>query len=135
MYVEAITIANKICLVTSQLTMKRANTISQLRVPPMYLIIFASWMVPRASETGRGRRIYARKTYRKENIAHVHQDHNEAPDPSEIPGVGEEHESNCDEVVRHHLQVIFPPRLCGQNEYSMDVERGLVEVVEFDGSR
>ena len=87
------------------------------------------------AETGRGRRIYAQKTYWKENVAHVHQEHNETPNPGEAPGVGEEHESDRNEVVRHHLQVVFPPRLCSQNEYPMDVERGLVEVVEFDGSR
>jgi len=85
-------------------------------------------------ETQREERIYALEAYRKQNIAHIHEDHDETPDPVKVPGVGEEHESDCDKVVCHHLQVIFPPRLGGQNEYPVDVERSLVEVVELDRS-
>ena len=44
---------NSICLVTNQASMKRPNTMSQLRVPPMYLIILASYIKARASATGK----------------------------------------------------------------------------------
>ena len=120
----------------SQPTMKRPNTMSQLILPPMYLIIFANWIGhvhQKEAKPRRAVRIYAPKTYRKENIAHIHEDHNETSDPGKVPGVREEHESDRGEVVYHHLEVVFPPRLGGQNEHPMSVERGLDEVVELDG--
>ena len=104
----------------------------------MYLIIFANWIGhvhQKEVKPRRAVRIYAPKTYRKENIAHIHEDHNETSDPGKVPGIGEEHESDRDEVVRHHLDVVFSPRLGGQNEYPVDIERSFVKVVELDGPR
>ena len=92
-YIDPMTSMKRMCLVINQATIKRPKTMSQLREPPMYLIILASYVVARGSERiarpRQEKRIYAAKTHRKQNIADVHEDHDETSNPGKVPGVGE----------------------------------------------
>lgn len=44
------------------------------------------------------------------------------------------HQCNSDNMMCHHLPVVFPARLSVEDENLVQVERSLKEIVEFDRS-
>lgn len=73
-------------------------------------------------------------TYGEEDITPIHDHHNQTPNPCKIEEVARAHESNGDDMMGQHLVVIFSTCFSVEDQDLMRVERGLREVVEFEGA-
>lgn len=73
-------------------------------------------------------------TDREVDVRSVHDQHDETPHTREVIKVRGNHKSDGDDMVGHHLPVVFPSCFSIQDEELMHVERGLSEVINFDGS-
>lgn len=71
------------------------------------------------------------ETYGEDDVAPVHEDHDQTADASEVVRVAGDDESTGDNVVGHHLPVVFPWSLRIDDEKQMKVKCGLHHIVEF----
>lgn len=71
-------------------------------------------------------------THREENITPVHENHDDASNSREVSEVTSYHKDYGDNVVGHHLPMIFPTSLRIEDKNLMNVEGGLTEIVQFD---
>jgi hypothetical protein len=65
----------------------------------------------------------------EENIAPVHEDHNDAPSSCEIGEIARYHKNYGDNVVRHHLPMIFSTSLSIEDKNLVGVKGSLRQVV------
>lgn len=72
--------------------------------------------------------------YWEEYIIPVHQHHDEASNACVIVPVAREHEHNGDDMVGHHLHMVFPSRLGIKDQDLMKVEGSLSEIVKLERS-
>lgn len=76
----------------------------------------------------------SRETYGEEDVAQVHEAHDQTADASEVVRVAGDDERTGDNVVGHHLPVIFSRGLRVDDEEQVEVKCGLHHVVEFYGA-
>ena len=67
--------------------------------------------------------------HREKNVTPIHEDHDDAPNSCEVGEVARNHENYGDNVVRHHLPMIFPTSLSIQDKDLMSVKGSLREIV------
>ena len=72
------------------------------------------------------------KTYGKNHVTEIHQDEDQRPNASEMIKVTGTDEDDGDEMMGHHLPVIFSVGFGVENEDLMEPKRELSEVVDFD---
>lgn len=63
--------------------------------------------------------------HRKEDITPIHEDHDNTPNPGKVGEEAADHEYDRDDVVCHHLPVVFPSSFCIENEQLVGVEGNL----------
>lgn len=68
-------------------------------------------------------------THREEDVAVVHEHHEQAADAGEVVEVREDHEHDGDDMVRQHLVMVLTTCFGVKNEYLMQVARRLDQVV------
>lgn len=85
---------------SSHETMNRPKTTSPMVVKPRYFRHLASW----AGSVGFQQ---FRRTYRQEQVNHIHQDHDQVGDPGRVIRVRRRDERDGDKVVSQHLPVIL----------------------------
>jgi hypothetical protein len=74
----------------------------------------------------------SRDTHGKKYVTPVHEQHDNAPHTGKVGVVADPQQSDGDDVVGHHLPVVFPSRLGVQDEDLMCVKSSLQQVVELD---
>lgn len=94
-----------------------------------YRNILASWRRVRTARLAMG------TTYRQQNVAKVHQNHDHAADPGEIRPVAADDEQDGDTVMRIHLPVVLAPLFDVDDEQLMAPETELGQIVEFCEAR
>jgi hypothetical protein len=72
--------------------------------------------------------------YREDDITPVHDDHDHSAHAGEVVEVRQVYQGHGDDVMGHHLPVIFPMGLCLGHEDQMGVESRLSDVVELHWS-
>lgn len=70
-------------------------------------------------------------TYGQPNVTPVHNHHDEASNASEAAEVTCNHQGDCDNMMGHHLHMVFSPFFSVDDQNLMEVEGSLCKVVEF----
>ena len=73
-------------------------------------------------------------TYWEEDIAPIHNDHDQTPNTREVEEVARAHEGDSDDVVGEHLVVVLSRCFGVEYQDLVRVEGGLSEIVEFEGT-
>lgn len=71
------------------------------------------------------------RTHRQENIAEIHEEVNDRPDPGEMRNVAPRDQDNGQYVMSEHLPVIVPSLLRINHVELMEPPPELREVIEF----
>lgn len=116
---------NRTCRETSQESINHTNSASvMICLAPRYRVILANCKNNHSNEQ-LGRNLEIKTAYRKENITVIHEDHNDAPSPCEVGEITRHHEDYGDDVVGHHLPMIFPTCFGIEDKHLVGVESNL----------
>ena len=69
------------------------------------------------------------RTYSEENVAPIHQYHDNTTHPGEISEIAGNHQDHSDYMVSHHLYVVLSSSLSIENEDLVHVESSLGEII------
>lgn len=75
------------------------------------------------------------RTHGKPYVAPIHQNQEHAPYSREVGVITSANKGNSNDVVGHHLNMVLSLRFGIENQYLMNIECCLKQVIEFDGGR